>query len=83
VRLKIANPRFAELDAQIKAAKAHRRPAARERKRQRARPALSREIRKDITQFARRLMFIADPNARVFAEEVEGTGRNGWRGLSI
>jgi hypothetical protein len=66
------DPRFTELDAQIKAAKADRqeRPAERERKRQRAGPALPREIRKDVTQFARQLkrkhrhQFTADPKLK-------------------
>jgi hypothetical protein len=66
------DPRFAELDAQIKAEQVERqqkqRPAA--RKRQRAGPALPREIRKDITQFTRQLkrqhrhLFNADPKLK-------------------
>jgi hypothetical protein len=66
-RSKHRDPRFAELDAQIQTAKADReqRPAARKRKRQRAGPALPREVRKEITRCARRLqphrkLFIAD-----------------------
>ena len=65
------DPRFAELDAQIKAANVDRqqRPAACERKGQRARPALPREVRKEITQFARQLrqhrkLFISDPTLK-------------------
>ena len=64
------DPRFAELDAQIKAAKADRRPVARKRKRRQAGPALPREIRKEVTQLARQLkrqhrhLFTADPKLK-------------------
>jgi hypothetical protein len=65
VAIEYRDPRFAELDAQIQAAKGdqQQRPAA--RKRQRARPQLPREVRKEITRCARRLqphrkLFIAD-----------------------
>ena len=63
------DPRFAELDAQIKAEKVEQKPAARKRKRQRAGPALPREVRKDITQCARQLrqhreLFTADPTLK-------------------
>jgi hypothetical protein len=72
VAMESRDPRFAELDAQIKASVADRqqRPATRKRKRQRAGPALPREIRKDITQFARELkrqhrhLFTADPKLK-------------------
>jgi hypothetical protein len=72
VAIEYRDPRFAELDAQIQAAKAARqqRPAGRERKRQRACPALPREVRKEITRFARqfkrqnRKLFIADPKLK-------------------
>jgi len=57
VAVEYRDPRFAELDAQIQAARADRqqRPAERKRKRQRAGPALPREVRKEITQFALQL----------------------------
>jgi hypothetical protein len=65
------DPRFAELDARIEAAKEDRqqRPAARKRKRQRAGRALPSEVRKDITQCARQLrqhrkLFTADPTLK-------------------
>jgi hypothetical protein len=65
------DPRFAELDAQIQAAKANpqQRPAERKRKGQRARPPLPREVRKEINQCARQLrqhrkLFITDPKLR-------------------
>jgi hypothetical protein len=63
--------RFAELDAQIQAAKADRqqRPAAPKHKRQRTGPALPREVRKEITRCARQLrqhptLFSADPKLK-------------------
>ena len=72
VAVEYRDPRFAELDAQIQAARADRqqRPAERKRKRQRAGPALPREVRKEITQFAlqlrrqRRHQFTADPKLK-------------------
>jgi hypothetical protein len=44
--------RFAELDVQIQAVKADRRPAAGKRKRRCAGPALPREVRKEVTYCA-------------------------------
>jgi hypothetical protein len=63
--------RFSELDAQIHAAASDRqqRPAARKRKRQRARPPLPREVRKEIARCAQQLrphrkLFMVDSKLR-------------------
>jgi hypothetical protein len=63
------NARFAELDSQIQAGKTDRQQRVAPRKRQRARPPLPREVRKEITQCARQLrqhpkLFIADPKLK-------------------
>ena len=71
VPIEYRDPRFAELEAQIQAGKTDRqqRPAGRKRKRQRAGPALPREVRKEITWCARQLrhhreLFTADPTLK-------------------
>jgi hypothetical protein len=85
------DPRFAELDAQIQAAKVDQEPAAQKRKRQRAGPALPREIRKEVTHCARQLrqhrkLFIADPTlkervARAFRSMLPPRRKRGRPGL--
>jgi hypothetical protein len=71
VAIEDRDPRFAELDAQIKDEKEdpQQRPAAPKRKRQRAGPALPREIRRTVTHCARQLrqhrkLFMADPTLK-------------------
>jgi hypothetical protein len=71
------DPRFAELDSQIKAEETARKqmPAAKKPKRQGSGPRLPREIRKEITLCARQLrhhraLFTADPMLRDRAARV-------------
>jgi hypothetical protein len=67
--LEYRDSRFAELDAQIEAAKVDRQQRPPARKRKRTRPPLPREVRKEITQCARQLrqhrkVFMADPKLK-------------------
>jgi len=71
VAIEYRDARFAELDAQIQAERANLqlKPAARKRKGQRTRPALPREMRKEITRCAQQLrqhrkLFMAHPKLR-------------------
>jgi hypothetical protein len=67
----ICNPRFAELDAQIKAEESTRkeRPSGKQPKRYRTGHLLPREVRKEITRCAQQLrqhrkLFMADPKLK-------------------